>query len=242
MTEVPEHLLQRSRERRAALGLGGDDGGAAAGGSSDAPAASAPAPAAAAATPAPAAAAAITPAEPEPPAPPPHYVQASLTRKRIPLWVMPVLAFLPLWGLLYVLTLSEPDHGDEGQLALGAEVYGSCAGCHGAGGGGGVGPAFSDGEILLTFPDLESHLQFVALGSAGFAGGTYGDPDRPGGARQTAGGMPAFDTLTPEELLSVIRHEREVFGGEEIPADQIGPDGELLHPNGEPYIIDGMLV
>ncbi len=69
MAEVPEHLLQRSRERRKALGLDvpGDEGGAAPAEapSADAPAAEAPAPAAEAAE-APAAAAAasseVTPA------------------------------------------------------------------------------------------------------------------------------------------------------------------------------------
>ena len=110
VTEVPEHLLKRSRDRRAALGLGGGDGGDAGGGGDAAPAASGDAgtsvePAAAAARPA-----AVAPVEAAvvPPKPVPSYVRASLERKKIPLWVMPVLAFLPLWAIMYVNTLSKP--------------------------------------------------------------------------------------------------------------------------------------
>ena len=40
-----------------------------------------------------------------------------------------------------------------------------------------------------------------------------------------------------------MRHERETFGGEEVPADQIAPTGELLWPNKTPLInSSGILV
>ena len=99
MTEIPEHLLKRSRERRAALG-----GESAEGAPAESESAAAPAPVAAA-TPARAAAAA-PPAAAEPPAPPPPkpdppYIQAAKRRRRIPYWAMPVLAALPLWGYVY---------------------------------------------------------------------------------------------------------------------------------------------
>ena len=243
MTEVPEHLLQRSRDRRAALGLGGGGGAeppADAGG-----AAATPAPAAAAA---PAPAAAATPATPEPPKPPeplPPYVEASLRRKKVPVWTLPVLAFLPVWAWLYVQTLSEAPSLEPTQLEAGAEVYASCAGCHGAGGGGGQGRQLSQGEVVLTFPDIEGQLEFVAKGSEGTgpAGTPYGDPAREGGQHTTysynGSPMPAFsESLSQTELLEVVRHEREALGGEEVPPEQIGPDGELLHPNGEPYLND----
>jgi mono/diheme cytochrome c family protein len=156
-------------------------------------------------------------------------------------WVLPVVAFLPLWAFLYVGSLSEPEVEVEGQLALGATVYQQCAGCHGANGGGGAGRQLNNGEVLLTFPTIEGQLEFVAVGTAGYSGKPFGNPDRPGGAHVGGayGNMPAFlGTITPEELLSVIRHEREIIGGEMIPGDQIGPGGELLHSNGEPYIND----
>ena len=242
MSEVPEHLLERSRQRRAALGLGGGDtpspetssSSAAGAAASTEVAASTPAAPAAAATPA-------APAPPPPPEPLAPYVEAALERKKMPLWVLPVVALLPLWAFLYVGTLSEPEVEVEGQLALGATIYQQCSGCHGAGGGGGAGRQLNNGEVLLTFPAIDDMLEFVAVGTVGFSGRPYGDPDRPGGAHIGGdyGNMPAFlGTLTDEELLAVVRHEREVLSGEMVPADQIGPEGELLHANGTPYIND----
>jgi hypothetical protein len=238
LTEVPDHLLERSRQRRAALGLGGDDAPASSEAAAPATtAASTPVASAAA----PAAAAAAVPAVPAEPEPLPPYVEASLRRKRVPIWALPVVALLPLWAFLYVGTLSEPEIEAEGQLALGGEIYTQCAGCHGANGGGGAGRQLNNGEVLLTFPNIDEMLEFVAVGSAGFRGVPYGDPDRAGGAHIGGeyGNMPAFlGTLTDEELLSVIRHEREILGGEVVPSDQLGPDGELLHANGTPYLND----
>ena len=239
MTEVPEHLLERSRQRRAALGLGGGDAAPAAtpdAGTSAATPAAAPA-TTAAATPA----AAPEPAAPAAPEPVPPYVEAALRRKKVPVWALPVIALLPLWAFLYVGSLSQPEVEVEGQLALGETIYAQCAGCHGAGGGGGAGRQLSNGEVLATFPTIDGQLEFVAVGTAGFQGKPYGNPDRAGGQHigGSYGNMPAFiGTLTPEELLAVVRHERETLGGEMVPADQIGPDGELLYANGEPYIND----
>jgi mono/diheme cytochrome c family protein len=237
LTEVPEHLLERSRQRRAALGLGGGDA-APAETSSAAPAATE---SAAVEKTAPAAAAKSEPAAVAAPEPVPPYVEASLRRTRVPVWVLPVVAFLPLWAFLYAGSLSEPEVEAEGQLALGATVYQQCAGCHGAGGGGGAGRQLNNGEVLLTFPAIDDQLQFIAVGTAGFQGKPYGNPDRPGGQHigGSYGNMPAFlGTLTPEELLAVTRHERETIGGEMVPAEQIGPEGELLYANGNPYLND----
>ena len=109
MTEVPEHLLARSRERRAALGLGGEGGAA--------PEAASAAPDAGgsevekAAPVAPAKVAASTPAvaTPKEPEPVPPYVEAAIRRKRVPYWAMPVIAFLPIWGVLYAQSLTPPE-------------------------------------------------------------------------------------------------------------------------------------
>src|SRR5690606_20077313 len=100
LTEIPEHLLKRSRERRAALGLGGGAPEAAPGGAEAA--GGAPEPAAAAAPPAaPAPAAPVEEAAPEPPPPEPAHIQAAKRRKRIPYWAMTAVAALPLWGYVY---------------------------------------------------------------------------------------------------------------------------------------------
>ena len=101
--------------------------------------------------------------------------------------------------------------------------------------------------MLLTFPDIASQIEFVAIGSEGVGiGEPYGDPARPGGQHvsgETGANMPAFyENLSPEELLAVIRHEREVLAGEEIDPALIGPEGELLHESGEPWVVDEELV
>jgi len=56
--------------------------------------------------------------------------------------------------------------------------------------------------------------------------------------------MPTFKgTITQAELLEVVRHERETFGGEKVPAKQIAADGSLLWPNGKPVLnTSGVLV
>lgn len=247
MTEVPEHLLKRSRDRRSALGLGGgDDSGGGDGAPTPAPA-SEPAGGAVqpAASAAPATAAAPVPATPEPtPEPVPPYVQAALTRKKIPIWAMPVLAFLPVWAILYVGGLSPADTGEPTQIELGAEIYNaSCATCHGSGGGGGVGRPLADGSVVATFPDLLGQLAFVYHGSAitGPNGTPYGDPNREGGGHSTysfnGNAMPQFGkTLTGAELLAVVRHERETLSGAEIAPDQLDAEGNMLWPNGNPMV------
>src|SRR3954464_12070134 len=141
MTEVPEHLLARSRARREAAGLATpSDAGA-----TPAPSASAEVqPAAAAATPA---AATAPPPPPPPPKPDPPYVQAYKNRRKIPYWAMPALALLPLWAFIYANTLEPPPKAASGPLAEGATIFHNCAACHGATGGGGAGPPFQKGGL-----------------------------------------------------------------------------------------------
>jgi hypothetical protein len=248
VTEVPDHLLQRSRDRRAALGLGGDVGGG-----GDAPVAATTAGSSVESAPSAARPAAITPAEAtiEPARPVPAYVQASLSRKKIPLWVMPVLAVLPLWAIVYVNTLSKPRTTVPSQLEAGAATYAAkCQSCHMADGSGGAGrplTATAEGGVVATFPNIAGQLQFVWLGSTltatptGSKGTPYGSADRPGGQHTTlsynGNPMPTFKgSLTQAELLEAVRHERETFGGEKVPAKQIAPDGSLLWPNGKPML------
>jgi mono/diheme cytochrome c family protein len=207
VTEVPEHLLARSRERRAALGLGGgDEGGAPAaapaeGGAAPAEASSAPVPAAAAAAP-------VIFEEPPPP-PPPAYV-AEIERTRVPMWVMPVLLALPFWGILYFGAFGTR-HTEAAAAPDGAALYkANCSSCHGGAGEGGVGPALENGDAKITFPDEADHLSWVKTGSGPFAGKVYGDPDREGGPRMAKGIMPAFaGTLSDAEIQAVVAYERE---------------------------------
>lgn len=217
MSEVPEHLLKRSAEARARMtgeapaDAGGDGGEEAA----PAPAAStAPVPAASAPVP-------EVPAEPEPVAP---YVEAAMARRRMPVWIIPVLLFLPLWAIYYVGYLERPGGEPEGLLFEGGEIYAAqCASCHGAGGGGGSGRQLNGGEVLLTFPaeggydGLAGHMAWVINGTDGTRaneGSAYGSPDHPDGQRQTGGfgNMSGFANLNIEELSAVVYYERVTHG------------------------------
>lgn len=214
LTEIPEHLLARTKSRRSTLG-GGDADAA----SSDSPASSGSA--------APAAKASAAPAGKEPTAdfktkakerpaakPQPPHIAAATKRKRIPVWAVPVLVFLPIWAVIYIGTLSPTGGGGVTALEMGSEVFtaNGCGGCHGATGGGGVGPAFSSGAIVETFPNPADQIQWIRLGSEGWKtenGDTYGAQPKP-----VAGGMPSFSSLTTQDLMVVVRHVRENLGGE----------------------------
>ncbi|MDX1467824.1 MAG: cytochrome c [Acidimicrobiia bacterium] len=129
--------------------------------------------------------------------------------------------------------------GGQDFIALGQEIYGggavagvNCAGCHGGSGqGAGNFPALTG--VLTTFGACTDHIEWVTLGSPGFAGGTYGDTNK-----TVRGGMPAFAaSLTEEQIAAVAAFERVRFGGEdpetavvdcglvEAPADDTAGDG-----------------
>lgn len=244
VTEVPEYLLERSRQRRIALGVLEDDG-------SDGGAASAAAPAGGAAPAtgpsqaemiAAAREAAQLEVEPETP-PDPSWVLAAQRRHRIPIWVLPVLFCLPLWAFVYV-KLTEPPPEPITAINEGAATYAvRCASCHVGDGSGsdgsGVGRPLWNGEVLLTFPDLDdSFIEWISVGSEGIGlGQVYGDPNRPGGAHitgETESNMPAFgDVLNDHQLYSVARYVREVIGGEMI-SDEVAAerDAEWEHLGG----------
>ena len=233
MTEIPEHLLKRSRDRRAALGLSSSSEGGEAAPSGEPAAAATPATTGEAAPAAPSgptprkAAAAAAPPPPPPPDPP--YIAAAKRRPKIPFWAMGALSLLPIWMFIYVRALTQETEEAVGPLGEGAEVFGSCASCHGAQGQGGVGRPFVDGEVLLTFPHIEDQLRFVYFGTAEYnlASVTdYGNPDRPGGPHLTGsfGVMPpqgeaAGGDLTDAEILAVVCHERYTLGGADPTAD-----------------------
>ena len=214
MTEIPEHLLQRSRERRAALGLGGGDAGASSGdeaASAATPAASTPATTAAvpAATPA-----VPVEAKPEPPKPVPAYIQAAQRRRRVPIWAMPVLAAVPLWGYVFFRTL-DPAPVLNDPIVLGEETYASCAGCHGGSGQGVSAPALADGAVLKTWPDYRDHMMWVRIGSQDWPAATYGGND----TATNAGIMPGHPALDDQQLAQGVLYERQVLSKED-PADE----------------------
>jgi len=223
VTEIPEHLLKRSRERRALL-----EGGTAT------PAAAEQAPAATpaateattpAAAPAPSAPVgrgdAPVPAAPPPPKPDSFVVAAAKRRNRIPYWAMLALALLPLWAFMYARSVTTQAEVAAGPLSVGAETYGACESCHAADGSGGVGYPFTNGEVIKTFPHIEDQLRFVYFGSDNYAAAgvdIYGDPNREGGPHVVHGrngaSMPAWGgNLTDAEILGVVCHERYTLAG-----------------------------
>ena len=213
MTEIPEHLLKRSKERREAASGGASSGTAET------------APAVVSATSAVPQTVASASAAPPPPPPDPAYVVAAKTRKKIPFWAMATLSLLPLWALMYLISLSPEEKIVEGPMATGAEIYGSCAGCHGAAGQGGAGRVLSGGEVMKTFPKIEDMLNFVYTGSQPFVSAEipyYGDPNREGGAHAPLSyngnpmpmqGAKAGGALTEYEILGVVCHTRYVLSG-----------------------------
>lgn len=227
MTEVPDHLLQRSRERRAALGGGpatpaapaGDGGGDGDGDGDEGDAGGGEIVAATALAPTTVAAAA-------PPRVLPPYVQAALDRKRLPRWMPGVGVAALLWVFIYAGVLFQPEATISDPVLLhGQEIYATqCSGCHGAGGEGGTGRPLA-GQALLTFPTIEDHIAWVFNGSPA-KGTPYGDPNRPGGqhiSQDNWGAMPAFGklkVLTADEILAVVRYEREVLNDADPASDQ----------------------
>lgn len=228
MVEIPEHLLKRSKERRAALGLGGGEatpeagaGGASEGAATPAAAPAAPAPVPKAPPP--------EPKAPEPPKPDPVYIQVAKYRPRLPWWSIPVFAGLPLWGWIFVNTLS-PVEAEFDPLANGQTRFeDSCASCHSADGTG-ISTAPFD-QLEETFPDFRDQMMWVYTGSQEWPQDTYAAEGKEVGA---GGTMPSFGDLTDTELAQVVLHERTAFTDVEIPEteEEGEPVGE--DPDGEP--------
>jgi mono/diheme cytochrome c family protein len=227
VTEIPEHLLKRSKAARAQAE------GATPSGQGEAPdAGTTPgtAPATTAAAPVAQAPAAPPPAPVGPPPPQPDLpvVVAAKARKKIPFWAFATLSTLPLWAFMYVRALTPTTERIPGPLGDGAVVFTGCSSCHGSKGEGGVGYQFSQQEVLKTFPHIEDQLRWVYAGTDAYVAAgiqDYGDPNRPGGAHITKakGVMPQQGekfggALTDAQILAVVCHERFTLGG----ADPVG--------------------
>jgi mono/diheme cytochrome c family protein len=217
LTEIPEHLLRRSKERRAALA--GEEGTAtqeAAAVVSETPKAAAPV---LAGSPSPAtqsgsggagagARGGAVAAEPEP-AP-----RLGATRVKTPWWIIPILIALPLWGIVYLGAFgSHQTVGANDPVVLGSAIFtANCSVCHGVNGEGGVGPQLNGGEVLKVWPTLAQHLAWVHTGGAPYVGKTIGvDIKIPVTANNV---MPAFaGVLSDQQIEDVVCFERVTFGG-----------------------------
>ncbi|MGA1515655.1 MAG: hypothetical protein ACO37U_08345, partial [Ilumatobacteraceae bacterium] len=144
MTEIPEHLLKRSRERRAAAGDSSENPGTEVATTKEATPAAAASATPASTGPAPRTAAAA-PSERPAPKPDSPVVAAYRARRKVPFWAMAALALLPIWTFMYVRSVTAQAEEASGPLAMGAEIYANCAACHGGAGGGGVGCGLGGG-------------------------------------------------------------------------------------------------
>ncbi len=156
-----------------------------------------------------------------------------------PRWLAASFIIVPMIALLYAgLSPNGPDCGTSGQLAInpvtgeaqacggdaspffsrGQAIYNAqCASCHGAGGGGGVGPAMAGGAVLQTFSACTDHVAWVTLGSSNWPDATYGDNAKPVGGTGVL--MQGYEgILSPEDIAAVSLYERVQFGGEDIVA------------------------
>lgn len=180
------------------------------------------------------------------------------TSSRYPVWLAAAFVIIPLLAVMYILVAPDgPDCGTGGQLLVdpstgnavncdgsaygtsvvdnfgeGAAVYAQCVACHAADGSGGVGPAFSGGEILATFPSgsCDQHIDWVELGTGGWPDSTYGANSKPVGG---GGVMPPFGTTLDEVALAqVVLYERVQFGGQDLAEAEIDcglvTDGESV--------------
>jgi mono/diheme cytochrome c family protein len=84
---------------------------------------------------------------------------------------------------------SAPSGGSTSAEPDGAAIYASnCAGCHGASGGGAVGPALGGGAVVESLPDEADQVQVITDGR---------------------GGMPSFDgRLSEAEIQAVTSYTR----------------------------------
>lgn len=244
MTEIPEHLLKRAAQRRAAM-TGGEasaDAPADAAPAAGAPTADAPAAAAAPAKKAPAPLPTLE-TEPAKVAPDIPVVAAAKARKRIPYWAATLLAFLPLWAFMYYYSIAEPPAQATGAMAIGQEAYLRCATCHGAGGAGGpAGAQLNGGHVLETFEEPLEMVHWIAFGSTdggAHPDGTYSRINRP----QITGQMPGHaDLLSPEDIAAVTIYVREGLSGG-TPADDPNFNSETFDadPAGAAAIVEEVI-
>ena len=123
---------------------------------------------------------------------------------------------MPTWGNKYGGPLTEQElddivnwlesinvKPDVAADATGDQIFNQfCSTCHGVGGAGGSGPAMKGGSEAAQFPNIEDHKTFVKEGSK--AGQPYGT------SGQGTGAMPAWGTLTDEQIQLVVDYERSL--------------------------------
>lgn len=168
----------------------------------------------------------------------PEFLAAAKSRKRIPLWAVPIFPALIVWAIIYVNAVQKPPAGENDPLVMGKEIYAAnCASCHGSSGGGGVGPAFTGKALDKLFPDYKEQLAWVNIGSSAWPNETFGAegqaPAR-SGATMPGFGPDGSGALSCEEVALVVRYEREVLGGGEANPELVTLTEEIAAAGGNP--------
>jgi len=220
VTEIPEHLLRRSRERRAALSGDATATEQATATTTESPTSASPVLASSGAPETQAGGGGgVAPRTPTVTQEPPPVPKSRLgaTRVKTPFWMLPLIVALPLWGIVYLGAFgSHQPVSPNNPVVLGAAIFvNNCATCHGATGAGGVGPQLNGGEVLKEWPVLADHINWVHTGGAPYVGKTIGGLNIPVPANNV---MPAFGmdhggNLTNQQILDVVCYERVTFGG-----------------------------
>ena len=160
-----------------------------------------------------------------------------------------LLVAVPLWGIFMFNTFAKPFSKVATPASQGAALYAAnCVTCHlsnGAGwDAGGIGRALYNGQVEKTFPNPLDQVAFVKRGSC-TPGTPYGNPKREGGQHiaQQKGLMPAFTgVLTDQEILYVVQYERSILrDGGVWPADLlagVGADPDPANVPGLPVVVD----
>ena len=227
VVEVPAHLLEKAKARRAALAGGGtgDDATPAPAATGDGATTASAVPAVAATAKAAAPAGVAAPVVVKTPPPPRGSTAARFA-------AVFFLAVTPLWAFFMWGAFGTPRASANSPAAIGERLFNqNCASCHlGNGAGkdqGGVGRPLWNGEVEKTFPDPLDQAGFVKHGSCA-AGQPYGDPKREGGQHigQQLGVMSNFSSLSDEDILYIVAYERAVLGGKEFPANILAKVGD----------------
>ena len=206
LTEIPEHLLKRSRASgRPGPGGRRDACSAPAEGQVEdtAAAGSAPVPAAAAATPAPAPAAAVEEARA---APPPEPATSRRPRPASASPTGPCRCWRRCrWGYVYVRPRARPPASPiRWCWARSCSVPTAPPATSGRG----VSAPRSTSAVVETWPDWRDHVMWVKLGSDGWPAPTWREQQ----AGRWGGTMPSFGgQLTDQEIAQIV-HERELAG------------------------------
>ena len=102
--------------------------------------------------------------------------------------VVEVLALVAVAVVVVMLFANEPG-GSNTPASPGATLFSeNCARCHGADGGGGLGPQLSGGHVVDAFPNVDDQIRFVTRGRDG---------------------MPPFgNSLTPAQIKQVVEYTR----------------------------------